>query len=43
METSNPGANLPVLHAQNDRRVLGPKETVNSGHNVTILNAQIHR
>ena len=40
METSNFGANHEVLHAQNDRRGLGPIETINSGQNV---NAQNHR
>ena len=43
METSISGANHAVLHAQNDRRVLGPKETINSGHNINVLNAQTHR
>ena len=43
METSISGANHAVLHAQNDRRVLEPKETINSSHNVTVLNAQNHR
>ena len=39
METSNSGANQGVLHAQNDRRDLGPIETINSGHNVPVVNA----
>ena len=39
METSNSGANHAVLHAQNDRRGLGPIETINSGHNVAVVNA----
>ena len=43
METSNSDANHAVLHAQNNRRGLGPKETINSGHNVTVVNAQNHR
>ena len=43
METNNSGANHAVLQAQNDRLDLGPKETINSGHNVAVVNAQIHR
>ena len=43
METSNSGANHEVLHAQNDRRGLGPIETINSGQNVAVVNAQNHR
>ena len=43
METSIPGANHAVLHAQNGRCVVGPIETINSGHNVAIVNAQNHR
>ena len=43
METSISGANNAVLHSQNDRRGLGPKETINSGHNVALVNAQNHR
>ena len=43
METSNSGANHAVLHAQNDRRGLGPIETINSGHNAAVVNAQNHR
>ena len=43
METSNSGANHAVLHAQNDRRGLGPIETINSSHNVAVVNAQNHR
>ena len=43
METSNSGANHPVLHAQNERRGLGPIETNNSGHNDAVVNAQNHR
>ena len=43
METSISGANNAVLHAQNDRRGLGPKETIISGHNVVLVNAQNHR
>ena len=43
METSYSGANHGVLHAQNDRRGLGPIETINSGHNVAVVNAQNHR
>ena len=37
METSNSGANQAVLHAQNDRLVLGPIKTINSGHNVAVV------
>ena len=36
METSNSSAN-------NDRLGLGPIETVNSGHNNAVVNAQNHR
>ena len=43
MKISNSGANHAVLHAQNDRRGLGPLETSNSGHNVVVVNAQNHR
>ena len=32
-----------VLHAQNDRLGLGPVETINSGHNVAVVNALNHR
>ena len=39
METSYSGANHAVLHAQNDRGDLGPIETINSGHNVAVVNA----
>ena len=40
METGFCGANHAVLHAQHDRRGLGPIETINSGHNVAVVNAQ---
>ena len=43
METSNSGASHDVFHAQNDRRNLGPIDTINSGHNVAVVNAQNHR
>ena len=43
METSFDGANHAVLHAHNDRRGLGPIETINSGQNDAVLNAQNHR
>ena len=43
METSTSGSNHAVLHAQSNRRGLGPKETLNSCHNVTVVNAQNHR
>ena len=43
METSNSGANHAVLHAQNDRRGLGPRETSYSGHIVTVVNSQNNR
>ena len=42
METSYSGANHAVLHAQNERRGLGPIETTISGHNVAVVNAQNH-
>ena len=43
MENSISGANHALLHAQNDRLGLGPIETINSGHNVGVVNAQNHR
>ena len=43
METSKTCAIHDVFHAQNDRRGLGPIETINSGHNVAVVNAQNHR
>ena len=43
METSNSGTNYAVLHAQNDRCGLGPTESINSGHNVTVVNSQDNR
>ena len=39
METSYSAANQAVLHAQNDRRGLGPIETINSGRDVAVVNA----
>ena len=43
METGNSGANHAVPHAQTDRLSLGPIETINSGHNVAVVNEQNHR
>ena len=43
METSNSGANHDVFHTQNDRRGVGPIETINSGHNDAVVSAQNHR
>ena len=43
MEICNSDANHDVFHAQNDRRGLGPIETINSGHDVAVVNAQNHR
>ena len=40
METSTSDANHAVLHEQNDRCGLGPIETINSGHNVAVVNAK---
>ena len=40
METSNSGSKHAVLHSQINRRSLGPIETINSGHNVAVLNAK---
>ena len=40
METSNSDANKAVLHAQNDRRGLGPIETCNSAPKVALLHAK---
>ena len=42
METRHSGANHAALNAQNDRWGLVPIETINSGHNVTDVNAQKH-
>ena len=41
METSNSEANQAVLHAENDRRGLGPMENSNSGAKVAVSNAKI--
>ena len=43
MKTTISGANHAVLHAQNDRGGLGPKETISSGHNVAVVSVQNHR
>ena len=43
MGTSYSGAGHAVLRAQNDRCGLGPTETINSGHNVTVVNTKSHR
>ena len=43
METSISGANHADLHVKNDRLGLGPIKTINSGHNVAVVNAQNHR
>ena len=43
MVNSNSVANHAVLHAQNDRWGLGPIDTINSGHNGAVVNAQNHR
>ena len=43
METSISGASNAVLHAQNDRCVLGPIETIKSGHNPAVVNALNNR
>ena len=43
MEISNSCANHDIFHAQNDSRGLGPIETINSGHNVAVVNAQNHK
>ena len=43
METSISDANHAVLHAQNDRCSLGRIDTINSGDNVAVVNAQNHR
>ena len=42
METRNSDASHVVLHAQNDRCDVGPIETINSGHNVVVVNAKNH-
>ena len=43
METSISGANHAVLRAQSDWLGLGPRDTINSGHNVAVVNAHNHR
>ena len=43
MESSISGANHAVLHAQNDWCGLGAIETINSDHNVAVVNAQNNR
>ena len=40
METNNSDATHAALYAQRDRCGLGPIETINSGHNVGVVNAQ---
>ena len=40
METSNSGANHDVLHAQINRRRLGPIETFNSDPKVAVFHAK---
>ena len=40
METSNSGANHSALHAQINRRNLGPIETCNSDPKCAVLNAK---
>ena len=42
MEISISDANHAVLHEQYDRRSLGLIESINSGHNVAVVNAQNH-
>ena len=43
METSHSGVSHAVLCAQSYRCGLGPIETINSGHNAAVVNAQNHR
>ena len=43
METGISAANHAVFHAQNDRGGLRPIKSIDSGHNVAVVNAQIHR
>ena len=43
MQSSNSDANHAVLHAQNDRRGLGPIESCNFGAKKAVLFEQIHR
>ena len=43
METNNCGANHAVMHAQKDRWGQGTIETIKSGRNVAVVNAQNHR
>ena len=43
METSISAANHAGFHPQNDWRGLARLETINSGHNVAVVNAQNHR
>ena len=40
MESRNSGANHAVLHAQMNRRSLGPIGTCNSGQKVAVLQAK---
>ena len=42
METRISCANHDVLYAQNGRRGQRPIETINSGHNDALVNAQNH-
>ena len=43
MESSFSDANHAVLHAHNDRCGLGTIETINSGHNIDVVNSQNNR
>ena len=43
METSNSGANHADSHTQNDRCGQGLIETINSSHNVAVVNSQKNR
>ena len=43
METNNSSDNHTVFHAHNDMRGVRAIETINSGHNGAVVNAQNHR
>ena len=40
VETSISDVNLVVLHAHSDKWSLGPIETINSGHNDSVVNGE---
>ena len=40
MKNNNSGANHAVFHSQINRRSLVPLETINSGHNIAVVNTK---